>query len=52
MPHVLYHWRSHEASSTHQATQNPGTRASTRAVLKHVVSEQATPSRYEIASTD
>ncbi len=49
VPHVLYHWRSHEASSSHQPTQNPGSIVSTRAVLQRVVAAQASPSRYEIA---
>ena len=49
VPHVLYHWRSHDASSSHRPTQNPGTIASTRAVLERIVAAQSSPSRYEIA---
>jgi glycosyltransferase involved in cell wall biosynthesis len=49
VPHVLYHWRSHEASSSHRPTQNPGTVASTRAVLERTVAGQPSPSRYELA---
>jgi hypothetical protein len=49
VPHVLYHWRSHAASSSHGQTQNPGSVTSTRAVLERVVAGQSSPSRYEIA---
>ena len=49
VPHVLYHWRSHDASSSHLPTQNPGTIVSTRAVLERIVAGQSSPSRYEIA---
>ena len=49
VPHVLYHWRSHEASSSHRPTQNPGTISSTRAVLERAVAGQPSPSRYELA---
>jgi hypothetical protein len=49
VPHVLYHWRSHAASSSNVPTQNPGTLVSTRAVLEHVVAGQSSPSHYEIA---
>ena len=49
VPHVLYHWRSHAASSSHRPTQNPGTIVSTRAVLERIVAGQSSPSRYEIA---
>ena len=34
VPHVLYHWRTHAASQSHTDTQNPGSIASTRAVLE------------------
>ena len=49
VPHVLYHWRSHEASSSHRPTQNPGTLVSTRAVLERIVAAQPSPPHYEIA---
>ena len=49
VPHVLYHWRSHDASSSNLPTQNPGTIVSTRAVLERIVAGQSSPSRYEIA---
>jgi hypothetical protein len=49
VPHVLYHWRSHAASSSNVPTQNPGTLVSTRAVLERVVADQRSPSHYEIA---
>jgi glycosyltransferase involved in cell wall biosynthesis len=49
VPHVLYHWRSHAASSSNLPTQNPGTLVSTRAVLERVVARQSSPSLYEIA---
>jgi hypothetical protein len=49
VPHVLYHWRSHDASSSHRPTQNPGTITSTRAVVERIVAAQTSPSRYEIA---
>jgi glycosyltransferase involved in cell wall biosynthesis len=49
VPHVLYHWRSHDASSSHRQTQNPGTVVSTRAVLERVVAGQSSPARFEIA---
>ena len=49
VPHVLYHWRSHDASSSNVPMQNPGTVASTRAVLERIVAGQSSPSRYEIA---
>ena len=37
-PHVLYHWRSHDASSSHRETQNPGPWFQ-RAVLERVVAD-------------
>ena len=49
VPHVLYHWRSHDASSSNVPTQNPGTIVSTRAVLERIVAGQSSPSHYEIA---
>ena len=49
VPHVLYHWRSHAASSSHLPTQNPGTIVSTRVVLERIVAAQSSPSHYEIA---
>ena len=41
VPHVLYHWRSHDASSSNLPTQNPGTIVSTRAVLERIVAGAA-----------
>jgi O-antigen biosynthesis protein len=48
VPHVLYHWRSHAASSSHRPMQNPGSIVSMRAVLEQVVASQSSPSNYEI----
>ena len=49
VPHVLYHWRTHAASQSHTKTQNPGSIASTRAVLERALARIGAPTLYECA---
>jgi hypothetical protein len=48
VPHVLYHWRTHAASESHSGTQNAGSIASTRHLLRRVVARQKRPELYDV----
>ena len=48
VPEVLYHWRSHSASTTNQPRPNEGSLASQKHVLEGWLARQPSPDRYEI----
>ncbi len=47
VPHLLYHWRTHESSQSNRGERNPGSLASTRHILERTLS-QLTPDRYAV----
>ena len=48
IPEILYHWRSHANSSTHNSAPNPGSLESTRYSLESQISRQPVPDNYEV----
>jgi glycosyltransferase involved in cell wall biosynthesis len=49
VPHVLYHWRHHTASTSGSGETNTGSMASARQILEQVIERQKQPSLYEVA---
>jgi glycosyltransferase involved in cell wall biosynthesis len=48
VPHVLYHWRHHTASTSNSGTVNEASLRSVRHVLSGIISRQSNPDLYEI----
>ena len=48
-PHVLYHWRVHERSTSNSGSLNEGSLASSRFVLERSIAAMERPERYEVA---
>ena len=48
VPHVLYHWRHHAASTSNSGTLNEASLRSVRHVLSGIISRQSNPDLYEI----
>lgn len=48
VPEVLYHWRTHDNSSTNTADPNRGSLASQRHVIERQISRQSKPGLYDI----
>jgi hypothetical protein len=48
VPEVLYHWRTHEQSSSNSGTVNRGSLDSVRHILHSTIARQANPELYEV----
>jgi O-antigen biosynthesis protein len=48
VPHILYHWRMHTASSSNSGTVNPGSMRSVKQLLERIISRQERSELYEI----
>jgi hypothetical protein len=48
VPHILYHWRHHESSSTNTARPERGSLQSQRSVLERQLSLQSQPELFEV----